>query len=103
MVPASRILPGVLADVIRKAPLTHEKVAFAWRVAVGAEVAKATDVRLSEEGVLEVTAIDAHWALEVRRARTLIRSRLSTYLGTDTVRRIETTPGASARPKRRQP
>ena len=28
-------MPAVVAEVIRKAPLTDEKVAFAWRLAVG--------------------------------------------------------------------
>ena len=39
-------MPGVVAEVIRKAPLTEEKVEFAWGLAVGPAVAKATSVRL---------------------------------------------------------
>jgi hypothetical protein len=35
MVPAQRILPDVLALMIRRQPLTPEKVAFAWRIAAG--------------------------------------------------------------------
>jgi hypothetical protein len=42
VIKANQVIPGVVAEVVRKAPLTDEKVAFAWRLAVGAAVAKAT-------------------------------------------------------------
>ena len=54
--PASEILTGVVAEVIKKAPLTPEKVALAWRLAVGPAVAKATTVSLDGLGVLHVKA-----------------------------------------------
>ena len=52
-------MPAVLADVIRKAPLTDEKVAFAWRTAVGPAFERVTTARLDATGVLHVTAADA--------------------------------------------
>jgi hypothetical protein len=94
----SRAMPGMLADVIRKAPLTPEKVDFAWRMAVGPEIARSTTVRLGAEGVLHVAA-DAQWAAEVRRARTLIVSRLAAFLGDGAVRRLQTPPPPEARPR----
>jgi hypothetical protein len=78
---ADRVIPGVLAEVIRKAPLCPEKVDFAWRTAVGSAVARVTNVRLDEHGVLWVMAADAQWAREVKRSSRLILSRLATLLG----------------------
>ena len=80
-------MPGVLADILRKAPLTPEKVAFAWRSAVGPAVDKATSIDL-RHGILYVTAPDASWQREVERSAGLIRSRLTAILG-DVVRSID--------------
>ena len=80
-------MPAVVADVIRKAPLTDEKIAFAWRLAVGPAVDKATTVRLDGNGTLYVTAERA-WLDGVRQSVGLIRSRLAHFLGEDAVKRI---------------
>jgi len=89
---ASQVLPGVLAEVIRRQPLTPEKVAFAWRLAVGPALAKSTSVRLDAEGVLHVTAAAAPWAASVRSASHLIRTRLDEALGPGVVTRLEIAP-----------
>ncbi len=81
-------MPGVVADVIRKAPLTDAKVAFAWRLAVGPAVAKATTVRLAADRTLYVSAESKAWVDSVRASIGLIRSRLAHYLGEDAVKRI---------------
>lgn len=86
---AADVIPSVLAEVIRKAPLTPEKVDFAWKHAVGPALERTTRVRLDEHGVLHVTPADAHWAREVRRASPLILKRLATMLGTGTVQKIK--------------
>ena len=83
------MIPSVLAEVIRKAPLCPEKVDFAWRHSVGPAIQRLTSVRLDDHGVLHVTASDAHWAREVRRASPLILKRLETMLGTGTVAKIK--------------
>ena len=87
MIKANKVMPAVVANVIRKAPLTDEKVAFAWRLAVGPAVAKATNVRLDTNGTLYVTA-QAAWLDGVRQSVGLIRSRLAHFLGDDAVKRI---------------
>jgi predicted nucleic acid-binding Zn ribbon protein len=87
---AEHLIPAVLAEVVRKAPLCDEKVDFAWRASVGAAVQKMTTVRLDEDGVLHVAAADAHWAREVRRSARLILVRLEKLLGPGTVKRIRT-------------
>jgi hypothetical protein len=89
MVPAHRVIPGILAQVIRPAPLCAEKVEFAWRTAVGPAVSRATAVRLDEHGVLIVSAQDAQWRREVGRSLGLIRSRLEALLGPDVIKRVE--------------
>ena len=88
MIQASKVLPAVVAEVIRKAPLTDEKVAFAWRLAVGPAIDKATTVRLSSTGTLHVAADAAAWLDAVRKSSGLIRSRLAHFLGDGTVRQI---------------
>jgi predicted nucleic acid-binding Zn ribbon protein len=90
MVPAHTTIPRVLAEVLRKAPLCPEKVAFAWRAAVGPAVARVTTVSLDGEGVLHVASPDRHWATEVRRSSKLIVARLEGLLGAGTVRKIKT-------------
>jgi hypothetical protein len=88
VIKANQVMPVVVAEVIRKAPLTDEKVAFAWRLAVGPAVAKATSVRLGSDGTLYVSAESKAWSDSVRDSVGLIRSRLAHYLGEDTVKRI---------------
>ena len=88
MIPVNRVMPDVLAALLRRAPLTPEKVAFSWRTAVGPAVDKVTSIQL-HNGVLYVKARDAAWQREVERSAALIRSRLDGLLGDRVVRRIE--------------
>lgn len=89
MVPAHRVIPGVLAHIIRPAPLCPEKVTFAWRTSVGPAVSRATTVDLDDHGVLHVTAQDAQWRREVERSLGVIRARLDALLGPDVIVRVE--------------
>lgn len=82
-------MPVVLADVIRKAPLTDEKVAFAWRLAVGPAVGKVTTVRLASNGTLYVRAEAPAWNDAIAKSLGMIRSRLAHYLGETAVQRID--------------
>jgi predicted nucleic acid-binding Zn ribbon protein len=90
VVPAHKAIPAVLADVLRKAPLSPEKVEFAWRAAVGASLARATTVKLDAEGVLHVSANEAHWGREVKRSSQLILARLDGLLGPAVVKSLRT-------------
>jgi hypothetical protein len=83
-------MPGALAAVLRKAPLTPEKVAFAWRTAVGPAVDRVTTIEL-RGAVLHVQAKDAAWQREVERSAALIRARLEMLLGAAVVRGIDVT------------
>ena len=83
-------MPGALAAILRRAPLTADKVAFAWRSAVGPAVDGATVIAL-RDGVLHVAARDPAWQREVERSAAVIRVRLETLLGRDVVRYINVT------------
>ena len=48
VIPVQQVIPGALEAVLRRMPLTRDKVAFAWRVAVGAAVDRATTVDLRD-------------------------------------------------------
>jgi hypothetical protein len=88
VIPVNHVMPGALAAILRRAPLTPEKVAFSWRTAVGPAVDKVTSVEL-HDGVLYVRARDAAWQREIERSAGLIRSRLDGLLGDRVVRRID--------------
>jgi hypothetical protein len=88
VIPVQQFMSRALAEVIRKAPLTPEKVAFAWRTAVGPAVDHATSIDLRDR-VLYVRVTEAAWQREVERSATLIRLRLDALLGSDTIRYIE--------------
>jgi Dna[CI] antecedent, DciA len=87
MIQVHRFIPDALAQILRKAPLNDEKVAFAWRSSVGPAIDRGTTVSL-REGVLQVTAREAAWGREVQRSETLIRARLDSLLGGGVVRTI---------------
>ena len=81
-------MPGALAAILRKAPLTPEKVAFAWRTAVGPAVDRVTTIEL-KGSVVHVRTKDAAWQREVERSAALIRERLNALLGDGVVRGID--------------
>jgi predicted nucleic acid-binding Zn ribbon protein len=95
-----QVLPRMLAPAVRQAPLSPEKVAFAWRAAGGAAIARVTDVALAEGGVLTVTSHDAHWAREVHRLRHDLVRGLEAWLGPGVVIRIEVAGASPRRPRR---
>jgi len=90
VIPVQQVLPEALAVVLRKAPLTPEKIAFAWRTAVGAAVDRVTTIELKGR-VLHVRAKDAAWQREVERSAAIIRIRLESLLGAAVVRGIDVT------------
>ena len=88
MLPLASAVPGAVADLLRRSPLSPGKVAFAWRTAVGPALERVTAVRL-EGGVLIVDARTPEWAREVSRSSRIILGRLQTLLGATAVVRID--------------
>jgi predicted nucleic acid-binding Zn ribbon protein len=97
---ARQVLPAALARAVRQAPLTPEKVDFAWRAAGGAAIARVTEVTLRDGGVLAVQSRDARWAKEVHRLRRELVRSLEPWLGEGVVSTIDVA-GAAPRPRRR--
>jgi hypothetical protein len=79
---AERVLPALLQNQ----PLTPEKVQFAWRVSVGAAIARATRVRLA--GATLVVNGEPQWLKEIERSKALIVRRLQRVLGESVVRTL---------------
>jgi hypothetical protein len=92
MIPVHRVIPDALAEILRRAPLTDEKVAFAWKAAVGPAIDRGTSVSL-QDGVLRVGVREAAWGREVARSEALIRARLDSLLGRGIVRAIKISTG----------
>lgn len=78
---------GVLAEIMRRQPASPARTSFAWQLAVGPALARATTVVL-HDGVLTVRSADERWAREVRRAGDVVLKRLQTLLGPE-IRAIE--------------
>jgi predicted nucleic acid-binding Zn ribbon protein len=96
MIPAQSAIPEVLAEILRKAPLTPEKVSFAWRSAVGPAIGRVSTVRLGEDGALHVTVTEEHWGPAIRKSSSLILKRLAALLGPDVATRLVTTASKKA-------
>ena len=88
MIPVKQVATSVLASILRRQPLSPDKVAFAWQTAAGGPLARATSARLAPDGVLEVAATSPHWAREIERSRDLLLDRVRVLLGDDAVTRI---------------
>lgn len=98
-----QFLPAAVAALIRHAPLSPGKVAFAWKASVGPAIDRVTSAELGNDGVLEVRVPDQHWRREVRRLAPVILDRLSAQLGPDAVQRLKvTSPAPDPRDRRRR-
>jgi len=99
---APQVLSDALAPAIRQAPLTPEKVDFAWRAAGGPAIARATRVALDDQRVLHVTGDDPQWIDAVRGMAPRLLRQLEPWLGAGTVVAIEVAGGTPpAGPRRR--
>jgi hypothetical protein len=92
VIPLQQVMPAALASVLRHAPLSPEKVAFAWRTAVGAAVDRASAVEL-RGATLVVGVKSDEWRLEIVRSSALIRARLDLVLGPGIVTRLDVAVG----------
>jgi len=102
MEPVQSLMSAAVARLVRPAPLSPEKVAFAWRAAVGPAVSRVTRVKLAGLGAIEVIVDDDRFGDELARSATLVLGRLQELLGVDAVRRIDVKrPGKPAARRRR--
>ena len=107
MIPLQTFSTGVLAEIVRRQPASTQRTAFAWQLAVGPAVARATTVELGEEGVLSVRAADERWIVEIDRARDGVLLKMQHLLGRDQITKIKTrriNPGSgTSNPESRTP
>jgi len=89
MEPVQSLMSSAIARLVRPAPLSPEKVLFAWRAAVGPSVSRVTRVRLASHGVLDVTVEDDRFGDELARSAPMVLGRLQELLGVDIVRRLD--------------
>ncbi len=102
MEPVQSLMSSAIARLVRPAPLSPEKVLFAWRSAVGPSVSRVTRVRLAADGVIDVVVDDDRFGDELARSAPMVLGRLQDLLGADTVRRLEVTrPGKPVARRRR--
>lgn len=90
MQPIQTLMSDAVARLVRPAPLSPAKLAFAWRATVGPAVSRVTRVRLvGLLGVLEVVVDDDRFGDELERAAPLVLARLRALLGADAVDRLD--------------
>jgi len=89
MSPLQNALPAVAADLLKRGPMSAEKMAFAWRIAVGGGLSRVTSAQLRPQGILLVVAADERWRREISRSQRLILTRLQGLLGADVVTGLE--------------
>ena len=75
-------------ELLKTAPLSDGKVAFAWRAAVGPALERVTAVKL-EGHVLLVDTPNPQWSREIMRSSPVILQRLHALLGAGIVEKIE--------------
>ena len=91
MVPLQSFSSGVLAEIVRRQPASKERTNFAWQLAVGQALARATTVEL-KDGVLTVRALDERWIREIERARDRVIGKMRQILGEDQITTMVTRP-----------
>jgi predicted nucleic acid-binding Zn ribbon protein len=88
MVPVHDFSTSVLAEIVRRQPQSLARTNFAWQLAVGQAVARATTVQL-QDGVLTVRAVDRRWLREIDPMRATVLDKLQQVLGKEQITRID--------------
>lgn len=87
MIQLQRFATGVIGDLIRRQPPSAARTSFAWQLAVGTALARATSVELTG-GTLTVRTRGPQWGAELERASPTIVARMQHLLGTTAVREM---------------
>lgn len=81
MVPLQHVVPGTVVRILAAQPHSAGKVEAAWRLSVGAGLARMTRASHDVEGVLLVDVAGAHVVRELDQHRATIEHRLRAMLG----------------------
>ena len=88
MEPIGASAQRMLRTVLAAQPPGPARSLFAWKMAAGPAMARATDATWREDGTLVVRATNEAWTRELRRARPVLTDRVRLLLADDSVRRI---------------
>lgn len=84
-----RAASDALRTLLDSQPTTPAKIAFAWRIAAGAALAKAGEPEWRrDDGVLVIRSASEAWRRELRRASPVLLHRLQELIGPGVVRRL---------------
>ena len=70
----------VLAEVMRRQPMSPGKVRLAWQLAAGNQLARAAEAEFEAPATVRVRPKDARWAAEIDRSRAVLTERLQAFL-----------------------
>lgn len=82
------LLKGVVQKYRLQDELNKSRIPRFWAELVGERVARMTEVRSFENGVLRIHVHEAPWRNELMLRREELRSQLNARLGSDMVREI---------------
>lgn len=88
MIPARELVVSSIGEALQRQPMSSGKLRFAWESAVGAAMARATEVTVDGDGILHVRANSEHWRREIARSQIVIKQRLTSLLGARTITRL---------------
>ena len=88
MDPLSSTATQALRSLLGLQPNTPAKIGFAWQIAAGPALSRASRLEWADAGTLTVHAASANWRREIQRARPILAARLDQLLGPGVVRRI---------------
>ena len=88
MIPVHDFSMSVLAQIVRRQPPSPARTNFAWQLAVGQVVARATTIQLAD-GILTVRAVDRRWLREIHPMRASVLDKLQQLLGKEQITRID--------------
>ena len=77
-----------LRSLLDTQPNTAAKIVFAWKIAAGPALARATRLDWNDTGTLTMHAATDDWRRELQRARPVLAARLDQLLGAGVVRKI---------------
>ena len=89
MEPLGATANAALRRLLDGQPTTAAKVAFAWRMAVGPTVDRATATDWRSNGVLVVRSHGEAWRRELWATRSMLLRRMQDLLGADVIARLE--------------
>jgi hypothetical protein len=71
----------VVAELLRRQPMSAGKVGLAWQMAAGPQLARAAEATFEAPATVRLRPKDARWAAELDRSRPMLLERLNALLG----------------------